>query len=87
MTVPGISHIDHGEWRDNWFWSFTKSSIVKVLSEVFPPEKLIIETHGNVLVAAAFLYGLGLPELRKEQMDRTDPHYQVIITAKASKPL
>ncbi|MEJ7770119.1 MAG: glycosyltransferase [Chitinophagaceae bacterium] len=87
MTVPGISHIDHGEWRDNWFWSFTKSSIVKVLSEVFPPEKLLIETHGNVLVAAAFLYGLGLPELRKEQMDLTDPHYQVIITAKASKPL
>jgi hypothetical protein len=38
------------------------------------------------MVAAAFLYGLGLPEIKKAQMDVTDPHYQVIITACALKP-
>lgn len=86
FTVPGISHIDHNEWKDSWFWSFTQSSIKRVLSETFPAEKINVETFGNVLVATAFLYGLGLPELKKEQMDHTDPHYQVIIAATAIKP-
>ena len=33
-----------------------------------------------------FLYGMGLPEIKKEQLDYQDPHYQVIITASATKP-
>lgn len=86
LTVPGISHIDQGEWGDIWLWSFTNTSIKKILSEVFPTEKLTINTHGNVLVATAFLYGMGLPEIKKEKMDYHDPHYQVIITAAAIKP-
>jgi SAM-dependent methyltransferase len=85
LTVPGISHIDHGEWGKNWMWSFTESSIKKALSEVFEVEKTNVQTFGNVLVATAFLYGLGLPELKKEQMDYNDPRYQVIITAVATK--
>jgi glycosyltransferase involved in cell wall biosynthesis len=85
LTVPGISHIDQGEWKDIWLWAFTQSSINKMLSEVFSRKNIEIQTYGNVLVAAAFLYGIGLPELRKSQMDETDPHYQVIITARATK--
>lgn len=86
LTVPGISHIDHHEWKNNWMWSFTDNSIKKLLSEIFPDEKVSVETYGNVLVATAFLYGIGLPEMKKEQMDFTDPHYQVIISAVAVKP-
>jgi glycosyltransferase involved in cell wall biosynthesis len=87
LTVPGISHIDQGEWKDIWFWSFTQASITKILSEIFPEENINVESFGNVLVASAFLYGMGLPEIKKEQMDYNDPHYQVIITAKAVKPV
>lgn len=86
LTVPGITPIDHGEWEQSWFWSFTGRSVTRMLLELFPPEGIEIETHGNVLVASAFLYGRGLPELKKEQMDFRDPHYQVIIAAVAAKP-
>jgi glycosyltransferase involved in cell wall biosynthesis len=87
LTVPGISHIDQGEWKKVWLYSFTESSITRVLSEIFPVDKVEVETYGNVLVATSFLYGVGLPELTLEQMDFNDPHYQVIISATAIKPV
>lgn len=87
LTVPGITHIDQGEWRDYWFWAYTQAAIKKMLSEVFPVDRIETETFGNVLVATAFLYGMGLPEMKKEEVEAHDPHYQVIITAKAIKPL
>jgi SAM-dependent methyltransferase len=86
LTVPGITHIDQGEWKNIWLWAFTEASIKRLLGETFPSEGTTVQTHGNVMVAAAFLYGLGLPEIKKAQMDVTDPHYQVIITASALKP-
>ncbi|HUQ96869.1 MAG TPA: glycosyltransferase [Chitinophagaceae bacterium] len=87
LTVPGISHIDQGEWKNIWLWSFTEASVKKLLAETFSNAHIDIETFGNVLVATAFLYGMGLPELEKAQLDATDPHYQVIITACAVKPV
>jgi glycosyltransferase involved in cell wall biosynthesis len=84
MTVPGITHIDQGEWRNNWLWAFTGASIKRMLVEVFPAPAEI-DTFGNVFIASAFLYGLGVNEVKKKQLDYNDPHYQVIITAKATK--
>jgi glycosyltransferase involved in cell wall biosynthesis len=85
LTVPGISHIDQGEWKQYWLWSFTGASIKKILAEIFHENNTEIATYGNVLVAASFLYGLGFSELKKEQLDYFDPHYQVIISAVAIK--
>ena len=85
ITVPGISHIAQDQWGDYWLWSFTKSSITKILSEVFAAASIAVHTYGNVHVATAFLYGMGLPEVTKENMNFHDPHYQVIITARAIK--
>jgi hypothetical protein len=85
LTVPGISHIDHGLWKDYWLWSFTDTSIRKVLRESFSEQGIDIRTFGNVYVAAAFLYGMGLPEFKKEFLSHQDPSYQVIISAKAIK--
>jgi glycosyltransferase involved in cell wall biosynthesis len=84
MTVPGITHIDQGEWKNNWLWAFTGASIRRMLSEVFP-QPAEVKTFGNVLIASAFLYGMGVNEVKKSQLDHNDPHYQVIITAKAVK--
>lgn len=86
LTVPGISHIDQGEWKDIWLWSFTQASVKRLLNETFSNSHIKIETFGNVLAATAFLYGMGLPEVSNRQLDETDPHYQVIITACAVKP-
>ncbi|NMG07856.1 glycosyltransferase [Brasilonema sp. UFV-L1] len=86
VTVPGISHIGDHQWSHYWCWSFTALSIQRLFEESFPSENLQIETHGNVLVAAAFLYGLATEELRQEELDYHDPNYQVTITIRAVKP-
>jgi glycosyltransferase involved in cell wall biosynthesis len=86
LTVPGITPIDQGEWKNIWLWSFTEASIKRLLTDTFPKENFKINTNGNVLVATSFLYGVGLPEMKKEEMDYVDPHYPVIITAIAQKP-
>jgi hypothetical protein len=57
-----------------------------MLAEVFTAEKTKVETFGNVFSATAFLFGMGLLEVKKSQLDFNDPHYQVIITACAVKP-
>jgi glycosyltransferase involved in cell wall biosynthesis len=85
LTVPGISHIDQGEWKDYWLWSFTDASIKRLMRDTFNGSSVNIKTYGNVYVAAAFLYGMGLPEFRKEFLFHHDPSYQVIITARAVK--
>jgi glycosyltransferase involved in cell wall biosynthesis len=85
LTVPGISHVDHGKWKDYWLWSFTDTSIKRVLKETFTSSDVDVRTYGNVYAAAAFLYGMGLPEFKRENLEKTDPSYQVIISAKATK--
>lgn len=86
LTVPGITNVDYDEWKDYWMFSFTGASVKKILTEAFPAEKVQVATYGNVLAASAFLYGMGLPELTKHQLDFMDPHYQLIISAIATKP-
>jgi glycosyltransferase involved in cell wall biosynthesis len=85
LTIPGISHIDKGEWKDYWLWSFTDTSMRRLMLELFNEEDVHIATYGNVYVATAFLYGMGLPEVRPDFLDVHDPSYQVIIAVKATK--
>ena len=85
ITVPGISHIAQDEWGKYWLWSFTDASMQRIMGEHFAEDKISIKTYGNVLVASAFLYGMGLLEIKKEQLDQHDPHYQLTITVRAIK--
>ena len=85
LTVPGISHIDKGAWRDYWLWSFTDTSVRRLMADTFNGSSVDVKTYGNVYVAAAFLYGMGLPEFRKDYLLYQDPSYQVIISAAAVK--
>ncbi|MFD2515168.1 glycosyltransferase [Pontibacter locisalis] len=85
LTVPGITPIDHGEWKETWYWSFTDKAMQKLVAETFPDGTSEINTHGNVFAATAFLYGMGLAEVSKEKLDYNDPHYQVIVSVKAQK--
>lgn len=86
ITVPGITHIDQGEWKSNWLWAFTGSSMSRMLNGIFPQNNIVVNTHGNVHIASAFLYGVGVNEVKKKYFDYNDPHYQVIITVLATKP-
>ena len=87
MTVPGISPIsrlDHEHWGDSW--RFTTWSMRRLSAEVFPADYVTIEAQGNVLIAAAFLYGLAAEELHAAELDYRDPDYELLITVRAQKP-
>jgi hypothetical protein len=84
VTVPGITQIaTAGEWGQTWYWSFTERSVRRLLSETFGGGAVTTSVQGNVLAAAAQLYGLGAGELSAEELATTDPDYQVIITGRA----
>ena len=85
-SFPGISQIsryDMDRWGDHW--RFTTVSAGRLFEEVFPHDRLSVEAHGNVLVAAAFLYGVVTQELKREELDYHDPDYELEITVRAVK--
>ncbi len=88
VTVPGVSHkvtrYDTDRWDD--YWRFTSISIRRLFEEVFPAENLEVEAHGNVLTAAAFLYGLAAEEITEEEFAYDDPDFEVSIAVRAVKP-
>lgn len=85
-TVPGISQIsryDMDRWGDHW--RFTSRSARRLFEEFFPADQLSVSAHGNVLVAASFLYGVVTEELRREELEYHDPDYELEITVRAVK--
>jgi SAM-dependent methyltransferase len=85
-TFPGISQIsryDMDRWGD--YWRFTDASARRLFGEAFGEENVVVETHGNVLAACAFLHGLAAAELTTKELNTNDPDYQVIITVRAQK--
>jgi glycosyltransferase involved in cell wall biosynthesis len=85
-TFPGISQISHDRWRESWCWAFTHVSARRLFEEVFPASNVCVEASGNVLAAIAFLHGLAAEELRQEELDYRDSHYDVSIMVRAVKP-
>jgi SAM-dependent methyltransferase len=86
-TVPGITKIsreDMNQWGQ--YWSFTSLSMRRLLEETFPGGLLQVNVFGNVLTAAAFLYGLAAEELCNTELEHHDPDYEVVITFRAAKP-
>jgi glycosyltransferase involved in cell wall biosynthesis len=87
VTAPGITQIDRGEWGKSWYWSFTAVSIGRLFSDVFGAESVMIEEYGNVFSATAFLHGLAVEELNREDLDPLDHAYPVILGVRARKRL
>lgn len=86
LTVPGITPLDQGEWRDIWYWSFTDKALQRLGTDTFPGgSSFEISSFGNVRVATAYLYGMGLPEVDQASLDYYDPQFQVINAVKAVK--
>lgn len=88
VTLPGITPVnrqDTESWGNHWCWSFTALSARQLFAEHFNPDAIEVETFGNVLVAASFLYGLGRDELTRRELDHRDPDYEVLITLRVRK--
>jgi glycosyltransferase involved in cell wall biosynthesis len=84
-TAPGISQIDRGEWGGSWFWSFTPSSIERLFAEMFGRDQVLVEHHGNVFGATAFLQGLAVEDVDTAKLDPLDKSYPVIVGVRARK--
>ena len=87
-TVPGLTKISppenevFGEW-----WHYTARSVRRLAAEAFGEDNVEVESFGNVLVAAGFLYGLAASDLEPAELDAHDPLYEVIIGLRAVKPI
>jgi SAM-dependent methyltransferase len=86
-TVPGLTKIsppedeEFGEW-----WHFTARSVGRLAEEAFGADGVEVQAYGNVLSAAAFLYGLAASDLRPDELAARDPFYEVTIGLRAVKP-
>lgn len=85
VTAPGISQIDRGEWGRSWFWSFTPAALERLFTECFGRDEVLVEHHGNVFAATAFLQGLAVGEVETAKLDHLDRSYPVIVAVRARK--
>jgi SAM-dependent methyltransferase len=86
-TFPGVSQIARDRRGETWYWGFTTLSAKRLFAEAFPAGTIRVESRGNVLTAIGFLHGLAAEELRQEELDFSDPTYQVLIMLRAEKPV
>jgi SAM-dependent methyltransferase len=85
-TVPGISQTSPYD-RDRWgeYWRFTAQSLGRLLGESFGSGRVEVEGYGNVLASTAFLQGLCVDDLRKDELDHRDQRYQMLVAGRAVK--
>jgi hypothetical protein len=69
-------------WEDHW--RFTSRSAGRLFREIFG-DAVDVHAYGNVLAAIAFLEGLSAHELKKEELDASDPDFEVLIGVRALK--
>lgn len=85
-TVPGISQISRYEAeRCGDYHRFTPQGFALLLDSAFGCSRYELASFGNVLSAAALLFGHAAQELRPDELDALDPDYPVIIAARAMR--
>ena len=84
-TVPSVSRIAPRYGPTTEFWRFTAASCARLFGDVFGEHNVEVRTHGNVLSAAAFLYGATLEEIPREKLDVDDPVFPLIISVRATR--
>lgn len=83
LTIPGFIGpvID----IDKSFWRFNKNNTRYILKKKFDNNSIQTISYGNVLAGQAFLTGLSTEELSKSEISYNDPHFPIVIGAKAIK--
>jgi SAM-dependent methyltransferase len=86
-TMPGLSSTQQGSgpWADDWCFGFTSVSLRRLFGERFGVDQVQVDTFGNVLSAAAFLYGIASQELGAAELGFTDPSFPVTLGVRAMK--
>ena len=83
--ISGVSAEDMERWGD--YWRFTSLSARRLFEEAFPPDQITVQCFGNVLAATAFLFGLAIEDVSKEELDVYDPNFPTIVGVRAVKPV
>ena len=86
LTVPGISPLSTDRWADTWYWSVTPHAARRLFGEAFPGGQVEVTSWGNVLSSVAFLEGLAASELRRAELDVSDPQFPLLVTVRADRP-
>jgi SAM-dependent methyltransferase len=82
-TVAGLSQVRYCDWGGYWCGGFMSAR--RMFAQVFTAANVQVRSYGNVLAAIAFLEGLGVTELRPEELNYHDPDFEVIISIRAVK--
>ena len=85
VTVPVLSRIAPRYGPTAEFWRFTHASCTRLFGDAFGAGNVEVRTHGNVLAAAAFLYGAAVEELPREKLDVHDPFFPLIVSVRATR--
>ena len=85
ITVPGISPIDLGTWRESWCWSLTDVALRRLFDEAFGAGQTEVSSFGNLFAATAFLHGAAVEEVGRARLQRFDPAYPVTVVARARR--
>jgi hypothetical protein len=81
VSVPGISQYDRREWGDHW--RFTEDSARRLFADVFGADRVETVAYGNVLVSAAFLYGLAIEDLDEDELRHRDQDFDFLVCVRA----
>jgi len=85
-TIPcicQISRYDMDRWGD--YWRLTARAAQRLFDEFFLPERVTVRAHGNVAAAVAFLHGLAVEDVTRNQLEHHDPDYELVVTIRAVK--
>lgn len=83
ITVPGISPIHGGPWKESWYWSLTDLALARLLGESFDAQRVTLTCRGNLFAATAFLHGAAVEEVNVAKLEPFDPAYPVTVAARA----
>jgi glycosyltransferase involved in cell wall biosynthesis len=84
-TLPFASRLAPEQGPDGDFWRFTASAARRLFEEFFAPDRIDVQSYGNVLVNIAFLYGLACHELTEREFETHDPYFPVVIGVRAQR--
>jgi SAM-dependent methyltransferase len=86
-TIPAVSRVsdEDGDLERGDYWRMTRAAVRRLFEEAFQREEVHIETYGNVLTCAGFLYGLAAEELSTDDLEFQDPWFPLIHCVRAAK--
>jgi peptidoglycan/xylan/chitin deacetylase (PgdA/CDA1 family)/SAM-dependent methyltransferase len=85
-ALPCVSRVSVEYGHDGDFWRVTDAGARRLFSTAFPSANLTVESHGNVFMNLAFLYGFGCEELTTAEFDAFDPYFPMLVSVRAEKP-